>query len=110
MGVKRGEIYWCAGPKDVGKVRPWLIVQNESSLDAWPTLSACPLTRDDVDHARRVRLRIRATKGNGLEGDSTVMVDKLSPLPRERIRERIGQLSAADMTRVDALVRGWLGL
>ena len=38
------------------------------------------------------------------------MIDKLTAVKRERIGKRIGQLNAAQMTRVDDALRMWLEL
>ena len=38
------------------------------------------------------------------------MIDKLAAVKRERIGKRIGQLSTAQMTKVDDALRMWLEL
>jgi mRNA-degrading endonuclease toxin of MazEF toxin-antitoxin module len=46
----------------------------------------------------------------GLEKDSEVMVDKMGAASISRTRNRIGRLSRAQMSAVDAALRLWLEL
>lgn len=108
--MKRGDILWCAGFKDLGKVRPWVIVQNNESLSDWPSITACPLTTGENSKAGSIRLTVSPDSVNKLESISVVMVDKVSTLPRDRVKNRQGRLSADDLRKVEALLLRWLGL
>jgi mRNA interferase MazF len=53
---------------------------------------------------------IAADRENGLETPSEIMVDKISSLRRDRIREQIGRLSPTDLAAVGEALRQWLAL
>ena len=63
-----------------------------------------------VDSVNPVRILVTPTKGNGLAMPSLIQVDKLVTVDRDRIKNRIGSLSAAHMARVDAALRLWLAI
>lgn len=47
---------------------------------------------------------------NGLKKPSRAMVDKVQPLGRDRIKERIGSLREVEMQEIGAALKLWFGL
>ena len=97
--MKRGEIWTVAGgPAYAGKPRPALIVQHDA-FDANSSIVVCPLTTDPTK-APAFRVPVKPTERNGLRVASHVMLDKITAVPRTRMRQRVGALETADVKRV----------
>lgn len=107
--MKRGEIYMAAvrGPY-TGKPRPVVIIQDDR-FDGTASVTVCPLTTTAVD-APLVRLRIDPDARNGLSRASSLMVDKLTTMPRANLGARLGHLQDADLLQLNRAVVVFLGL
>jgi mRNA interferase MazF len=107
--MKRGEIWTVAGGKDyAGKPRPVLIVQDDR-FDATDSITICAFTTDETD-APLFRLAIEASRQNGLQSDSRLMVDKITTVPKSKIGTRVGSLNDEDMARLNLAMMAFLGL
>jgi mRNA interferase MazF len=108
--LRRGQVVLAAERGDyTGKPRPMLIVQRTATLDASAGVTMCGFTTT-VAATEPMRVAVLHLEGTGLSEPSMVMVDKVSTLRRERVREVIGELSDAKMREVDAALRRWLDL
>ena len=106
--MKRGEIWTISGgPGYSGKPRPALIVQSDLLRDTGSVV-ICGLTTHE-NPVLRVRPPVYPDPGNGLTKPSEVMTDKVMAIPRNKLGERIGALSAADMARVEGALLLVLG-
>lgn len=106
--MKRGEVWTAAGGEAyVGKPRPVLVLQDDR-FDATDSVTTCPFTSDPTTAAFRVA--VEASPANGLRNRSFAMTDKISSLPRTRLRDRIGRVDSADMAKVNRAVFVFLGL
>jgi mRNA interferase MazF len=102
--VRRGELWTAAGGKHyAGKPRPVLIVQDDR-FDATSSITVCPLTSDPTE-IPLLRVPLDPNDSNGLDAPSSIMLDKVTTMPRSKLGERIGKVSDADML---ALSRGLL--
>ena len=102
--MRRGELWTAAGGKRyAGKPRPVLIVQDDR-FDATSSITVCPLTSDPTA-IPLMRVPVDPNVSNGLGAPSSIMVDKVTTMPRSKLGERIGKVSDADML---ALSRGLL--
>jgi mRNA interferase MazF len=107
--VKRSELWTAAGgPGYVGKPRPVLIIQDDR-FDENNSITVCPFTSDPAD-LPLFRISIEPSPLNGLRLPSRVMADKVSTVPRTRLAQKIGQLTALEMVRVDRALLVFLGL
>jgi mRNA interferase MazF len=107
--VKRGEIWTAAGGGDyAGKPRPVVVVQDDR-FGATSSITVCAFTSDPTD-APLFRPVITASETNGLHATSRLMVDKLSTVPKEKLRARIGTLADADILRLNRAMLVFLGL
>ena len=107
MEVHRGEVFYADLSPVVGSeqggVRPVLIVQNEIGNRHSPTVLAAANT-SRLDKTRLpAHLNIRAK-------DSVVLLEQIRTLDKHRLRERAGQITAADQKRVDQALDVSLGL
>lgn len=113
MEVHRGEVFYADLSPVVGSeqggVRPVLIVQNDIGNRHSPTVIAAAIT-SKLDKTRLpTHIGIRA-RDTGLAKDSIVLLEQIRTLDKHRLRERAGQLNAADQQRVDAALDVSLGL
>jgi mRNA interferase MazF len=107
--MKRGEIWTAAGGRGyAGKPRPVVIVQDDR-FDATASITICGFTTDPTE-APLFRLSIDPSQDNGLEGQSRLMMDKITTMPRANLGQQIGRLSDADMVRLDRAIVIFLGL
>lgn len=106
--MRRGEIWSVTGRGYASKPRPVLVVQSNGTLPLHDSVAVCLLTSVERDDACRVR--IEDLPETGLMRASWVMADKILAVRKDELGFRIGELSAADMTRVSQALRTVLGL
>lgn len=107
--MSRGEIYTAAARGTyTGKPRPVVIIQDDR-FDATASVTVCPLTTNPVE-APLTRIPIEASQLNGLDQDSKLMVDKITTMPREGLRDRLGRLPEDDLVRLNRALIVFLGL
>ena len=98
--MKRGEIWTQAGgPGYAGKPRPALIVQSDLLTETESVVTCLFTTHEGA--AIPSRVAITATAANGLDADSDLMADKVTAVPRVRLGNRVGAVTAEDMDRVE---------
>ena len=85
-----------------------MIIQDDR-FDATDSVTVCAFTTDPTE-APLIRLPIVPDEQNGLREASSLMVDKITTVPRSKLGERIGHLSDQDMTRLGRAVVGFFGL
>ena len=109
MSFQRGDLVLCALAGDFGKPGPAVVVQyvlfypTLSSVTVWPVTTHC------ID-APLFRIGVEPDPGNGLRQPSQVMVDKVTAIRTERVREVIGALNQKHLRAVDVALRLWLDL
>jgi mRNA interferase MazF len=105
----RGDIYVAAvrGPY-TGKLRPVVIVQDDR-FDATASVTVCPLTTNAVE-APLTRIVLEPTQATGIDQPSRIMVDKITTMPRENLRDRLGRLANEDLIRLNRALVVFLGL
>ena len=108
-GVKRGDVVLIVAQGDYGKPRPAVVVQSDMFNNTHASIGVCPISSTIVD-APMFRIAIQPAPGNGLKKSSQVMVDKVQPLKRERVKDRIGELTGEEMQSVGVALRLWLNL
>jgi mRNA interferase MazF len=107
--MKRGDIWSVAGGADyAGKPRPGVIVQDDD-FDATTSITICIFTTNPAE-APLMRLPIEPNERNGLRAASSLMVDKLTTVPRSKLGTRIGRLDDEDMIRLNRAMVVFLGL
>ena len=107
--VKRGDVIVAAFGGGLGdKPRPAVVVQDDL-FDGPMTVLAIPLT-SDLASVSIIRPAFEPTPANGLSVRSCLMTDKLFPVRRSMIGERIGMLSDSDMSQVELAMQLMLGM
>jgi mRNA interferase MazF len=98
----------AAGSGYAGKPRPVVIVQDDR-FDGTNSVTICTMTTDPTE-APLFRLAIEPDQVNGLPEPSSLMVDKITTVPRSKLGEWIGRLDDGDMVRLNRAVLVFLGL
>jgi len=107
--VRRGEIWTAAGGKHyAGKPHPVLVVQDDR-FDATDSITICPLTSDPTE-IPLLRIRLDADAGTRLAQPSSIMVDKVTTMPRSKLGEQIGEVPDTDMLALSRALVVFLGL
>ena len=107
--MKRAEIWTASGGSGYsGKPRPVVIIQDDR-FDATDSVTVCVFTTDPTE-APLIRLPVVPDDHNGLREASSLMVDKVTTVPRSKLGERIGRLADQDMVRLGRAVVVFFGL
>ena len=107
--MKRGEVWTAAGGRVyAGKPRPVVVVQDDR-FDATSSITICAFTSDPTD-APLFRVAVEPDETNGLTTTSRLMVDKITTMPKPKLRARIGRLAQDDVTRLNRAIALFLGL
>ena len=107
--MTRGDIYTAAARGTyTGKPRPVLIVQDDR-FDATASVTVCPFTTNPVD-APLIRIAIEPSDKNGLDQPSSLMVDKVTTIPRSGLGERLGRLGDDELVQLNRSLMVFLGL
>jgi mRNA interferase MazF len=107
--LKRGEIWTAAaGTGYAGKPRPVAIVQDDR-FDATDSVTVCAFTTDPTE-APLIRLRVEPDDINGLREPCSLMVDKITTVPRAKLGTHIGRLSDDEMIHLGRAILVFFGL
>ena len=102
--IKRGEIYYAdLSPvvgSELGGVRPVLVVQNDVGNKFSPTVIAAAIT-SQLDKAKLPTHITLPAEKYGLPKNSVVLLEQIRTLDKRRLKEKIGELSADIMTKVN---------
>jgi len=106
--MKRGDLITVAFSGDFGKPRPALVVQSDDFGDL-STVTVLPLT-SNLMNVRRTRIVLVPTAENGLRSPSSIMLDKIGSLYRNKVGPVFGRLSPDEMTAVNRALAIFLGI
>ncbi|MEW5985849.1 MAG: type II toxin-antitoxin system PemK/MazF family toxin [Chloroflexota bacterium] len=102
--MARGDVLLVSLPISDGREqtgrRPAVAVQTDVAGE--PMLMVAPITSNLAALRFAFSVRVEATPENGLTTPSVVMVFQMRALDKARIVRKIGQMSAADMARIDS--------
>lgn len=109
MEIKRGDVVTCVIAGDFGKPRPAWVLQSDLYNPTHGSMVVLPITSHLVE-APLFSISLTLGKLNGLQQPSQIMVDKVTAVRRDRLRQRIGHLNSTLMSRVEASLMGFLNL
>lgn len=106
--MRRGQIWTASGPGYAGEPRPVVIVQDDR-FDATGSVIVCPLTTNPTE-APLFRPVVEPAPLNGLTTPSRLMVDKLTAIPRDRVRQLVGTLDPEHLIAMERSIIVFLGM
>lgn len=111
--IKRGDIFYADLSPVVGSeqggLRPVLIVQNDVGNKYSPTVIAAAIT-SRMDKTRLpTHIDIHADKV-GLSKDSVILLEQIRTIDKRRLKEKMGHLDGAVMSRVNNAIAVSFGL
>lgn len=107
--MRRGDLWTAAGGTHyAGKPRPVLVLQDDR-FDATDSITICPLTSDPTE-LPLLRIPLDPRSRTGLTQPSSIMVDKVTTMPRSKLGEHIGQVSDTEMLALSRSLVVFLGL
>lgn len=107
--MRRGQIWTAAGGNHyAGKPRPVLILQDDR-FDAIDSVTVCPLTSDPTE-IPLLRIPLKPALSTGLSQLSSIMVDKVTTMPRSKLGEYVGAVTDTDMLALSRALVIFLGL
>ncbi len=87
---------------EVGKIRPAVIISNDDENSILDTVILMPLSTDLVEDMQPYRIRIPAR--DKLREDSDILINQIRTLSKQRIGEKIAELTNDEYTSVIALL------
>lgn len=113
MNVKRGDIYYADLSPVVGSeqggVRPVLIVQNDVGNKYSPTVIAAAITSQQDKSRLPTHISVNGNQC-GLSKDSVVLLEQVRTIDKQRLKERMGNLSTNDMNKINKALTVSFGL
>ncbi len=111
--VKRGDVFFADLSPVVGSeqggTRPVLVIQNDIGNRFSPTVIVAAITAQIQKAKLPTHVEINAKK-YGFERDSVILLEQLRTIDKSRLTDRITQLDAPLMEKVDVAVMISLGL
>lgn len=113
-GPRRGEIYLCSFDPTVGheikKKRLALVIQNDVGNRYSPLTIVAAITSTVSTVPYPVEVIIDATAANGLDVRSSIRLDQIRTVDRQRLARRLGVVDSAIVAKVDEALKISLGL
>jgi mRNA interferase MazF len=111
---RRGDIYLVSFDPTVGheikKTRPAVVIQNDVGNRYSPLTIVAAITSTISPVPFPVEVVVAPAKSNGLAVDSSIRLDQIRTVDRQRLLKRLGILDPAIMQRVDEALRISVGL
>ena len=111
--IKRGDIFYADLSPVVGSeqggLRPVLIIQNDVGNKYSPTVIAAAITSRMGKAKLPTHIDIHADRV-GLSKDSVVLLEQIRTLDKRRLKEKMGHLDGAVMTKINNAIAVSFGL
>lgn len=92
-----------------GGTRPVLVIQNNIGNQYSPTTIIAAITSKISKAKLPTHVELSAKK-NGLIKDSVILLEQLRTIDKERLKDKISQIEAGQMSKVDKAIEISLGL
>ncbi len=113
MLVQRGEIVLVnlepVKGSEQGKIRPALIIQNDSGNQNNPITIVAPITSKIYTKEFPTNVEVLQKEG-GLEEDSTILLNQIRAIDKIRIIKKLRKVNPETMIKVDLAIKVSLGL
>ena len=106
--MKRGEVWWVdfepATGSEIKKTRPAVIVSNDASNAAMSRVQVVPVTSNITKlYVFESRIEVKGAQGKA-------MADQIMTADKQRLKKRIGKVSAAEMLGIERAIKIQLGI
>ena len=112
--LRRGDVYLCSFDPTVGheikKTRPALVIQNDVGNRYSPLTIVAAVTSSVSPVPYPVEVVMEPTTANGLVVRSSICLDQIRTVDRQRLVQRLGVVDSAIMAKVDEAIKISLGL
>jgi len=81
------------------------MTRNGDKDNSW----LCPITSHLIE-TPLFRIELSPSEKNGLQKSSQVMIDKITAIKSEKIREKIGRITSSELQIIDQALKLWLSL
>jgi mRNA interferase MazF len=85
------------------------VIVQDDRFDRTDSVTVCAVTTDPTE-APLFRLRVEADEVNGLREPCSLMVDKITTIPRSKLGERIGRLDDEQVVRLGRAILVFSGM
>ena len=85
------------------------VILQDDRFDGTDSITVCAFTTDPTV-APLLRLPIRPSDRNGLRAPCSLMVDKVTTVPKTKMGRRIGVLADPDMAHLNSALLVFLGI
>jgi len=110
---RRGEIFLVSFDPAVGheikKTRPALVIQNDIGNEFSSTTIVAAITSRITDRPYPVEIALGPGR-SGLKAPSTVRLDQIRTIDRERLIKRLGEVDSEEMEQIELALQISLGL
>jgi mRNA interferase MazF len=86
-----------------------VVIVQDNDFDGTLSVAICAFTTDPTE-APLFRVRVEPSERNGLHAPGSLMVDKHTTVPKQRLGSRIGRLDDVDILRLNQAILVFLGL
>jgi mRNA interferase MazF len=111
--MKIGDIHWVelpdAGGREQAGRRPAIIMQDNEYAGSLPTTIVLPLSSAMTTLRFPGTAQVKATRSSGLRTDSVALVFQMRAIDRGRLKDKIGVVSAQELTDIRAEIVKLLG-
>jgi mRNA interferase MazF len=108
MKIKRGEIILAnlepVKGSEQGRIRPVLVIQNDTSNEFSPTTIIAPITSRIYEKEYPTNVFI-SREDSRLDKDSTVLLNQIRTIDKSRIIKKLHPLDAEIMKKVDLAIK-----
>ena len=95
---------------EIKKTRPAVVIQNDIGNKFSSITIVAAITSKLSDTPYPIEVIVAPTRANGLTVTSSIHLDQIRSIDRERLAKRLGTLDAATMRKVETAIKISLGL
>jgi len=112
--LRRGDLYLCSFDPTIGheirKTRPALVIQNDIGNRFSPLTIVAAVTSAVSPVLYPIEVVVEPDSVNGLDVRSSIRLDQIRSMDRQRLLRRLGTVDPITMDRVDEALKISLGL
>lgn len=105
--MKRGEVYWAhlvprSGSEQQGR-RPVVVISHDAFNQTlgWRSIIVVPVSTSQGQAGRGPSAVLLPQGAAGLARDSVVLCHQVTTLDRSKLKQRLGELSSAELSQVE---------